>query len=54
LRPDDADAQYNLGVALSGIPGRLPEALRHLEAAERLKPDPELERAIARLRAGQM
>jgi len=40
-------------VALSGIPGRLPEAVHHLEEADRLRPDPELERAIAQLRTEQ-
>ena len=41
------------GLALSGIPGRLPEALRHLEEADRLSPDPEREQVIAHLRAKQ-
>jgi hypothetical protein len=40
LRPDLADAQYNLGVALSGIPGRLPEAVHRLEEADHPRPDP--------------
>jgi len=43
----------NLGVALSNVPGRLPEALEHLEAALRLKPDPELQRKVDQLRAGR-
>ena len=51
IDPNDAAVQSNLGMALSGIPGRLPDALRHLEEAERLRPDPELEQAIANLRA---
>jgi len=51
IRPDYADAHYDLGVVLSRIPGRLPEALAHLEMALRLKPNPELRRAIDRLRA---
>jgi len=53
LEPEYADAHYNLGVALSQIPGRLPEALAQLEEAYRLQPDPELRRAIDRLRAGR-
>ena len=51
IDPNDAVVQSNLGMALSGIPGRLPDALRHLEEADRLRPDPELEQAIAHLRA---
>jgi len=53
MDPNDAVVQSNLGLALSGIPGRLPDALRHLEEADRLRPDPELEQAIAHLRAEQ-
>ena len=53
FEPDFADAHYNLGVALSGIPGRMPEAIRHLEAALRIKPDPELRALVDRLRAGK-
>ena len=53
LDPNYADAHYNLGVALSQIPGRSREAIEHLEAAERIQPDPELEKAIGRLRAGR-
>jgi tetratricopeptide (TPR) repeat protein len=51
--PNDALVQKNLGLALSRTPGRLPDALRHLEEAERLRPDPELEEAIAQLRSEQ-
>ncbi|MGA7242993.1 MAG: tetratricopeptide repeat protein, partial [Terracidiphilus sp.] len=51
IDPNDAVVQSNLGMALSGIPGRLPDALRHLEEADRLRPDPKLEQAIAHLRA---
>jgi len=50
IRPDYADAHYNLGVALAEIPGRLPEAIVHFEAAERIRPDPELEKLLHRLR----
>lgn len=50
LKPDFADAQYNLGGALSSVPGRLSDALRHLEEADRLRPDPEVEQMIAHLR----
>ncbi len=32
-------AQHNLGVALSAMPGRLPEAITHLEAALLIAPD---------------
>ena len=51
--PTIALVQRNLGQSLSGIPGRLPDALRHLEEADRLRPDPELKQAIAQLRAEQ-
>jgi tetratricopeptide (TPR) repeat protein len=53
IDPKDALVQKNLGQALSGIPGRLPDALGHLEEAERLRPDPEVEQAIAQLRSEQ-
>lgn len=53
LKPDSAVAQYNLGVALARIPGYIPEAIQHLEEADRLRPAPQLEQLIARLRAEQ-
>lgn len=53
LKPDSAVAQYNLGGALASVPGRIPEALQHLEEAERLRPAPQLEQMIAHLRAEQ-
>jgi hypothetical protein len=40
-------------VALSQIPGRLPEAIAQLEEDLRLQPDPELRRATDHLRAGR-
>jgi tetratricopeptide (TPR) repeat protein len=50
LRPGFADAQRNLGFALLRDPmhGRS-EALEHLEAAQRLAPDPALRRALDEL-----
>ena len=39
LRPDYAEAQNNLGVALTQIPQRAPEALAHFQAAVKLSPD---------------
>jgi tetratricopeptide (TPR) repeat protein len=39
LKPDFAEAQVNLGAALSNIPGRLPEAISHYETALRIAPD---------------
>ncbi|MGP8245121.1 MAG: tetratricopeptide repeat protein [Bryobacteraceae bacterium] len=50
IRPDYAEGHYDLGVVLSRLPGRLPEAISHLETALRLKPNPQLRRAIDRLR----
>jgi hypothetical protein len=38
---------------LSQVPGRLPEAISHLEAAQRIRPIPEVQQAIERLRAGR-
>jgi tetratricopeptide (TPR) repeat protein len=49
IDPNSADAHVNLGIALSEIPGRKPEAIRHLEAALRLKPDPEIRKMLDRL-----
>jgi len=37
--PGNARAQSNLGVALAAIPGRLPDAVSHYEAALRINPD---------------
>src|ERR1019366_8336492 len=37
IDPNSPDAHVNLGIALSGIPGRMPEAPRHFEAALRIK-----------------
>ena len=39
LKPDFAEAHYNLGNALAALPDRLPEALAHYEEALRLNPD---------------
>lgn len=43
------DAHVNLGIALSGIPGRMPEAIQHLKAALRIKPEPEIQQMLDRL-----
>jgi len=39
IDPNDADAQNNLGVALSSFPQRQRESIDHFEAAVRLRPD---------------
>jgi len=39
MRPDFAEAQNNLGVTLTQIPGRESEALAHFQAAVKAKPD---------------
>jgi hypothetical protein len=47
-------AQYNLGLALLKVPGRLPEATTHLEAVSRLRPDLTIVRQmVERLHAAQ-
>ena len=43
-------AHTEAGIALA-MTGRLRDALRHLEKAERLSPNPKLEQVIADLRA---
>ena len=39
LKPGSADAHFNLGLALSQIPGRATDAVPQYEAALRLRPD---------------
>jgi len=51
-QPDYADAHANLGLALLKQPGHESEALDHLGTALRLKPNPELEKTVARLKSG--
>ena len=53
LAPDYAEAHKNLGIALADVPGRLADAMAHLEAALRMRPDPETRQALERLRAGR-
>jgi hypothetical protein len=53
LNPSLGQAQRNLGFLLSSVPGRGPEAIVHLEAAQRLQPDPEMLKLLNRLRAEQ-
>jgi cytochrome c-type biogenesis protein CcmH/NrfG len=53
LKPDDAEAHYNLGLALAQT-GKIAEAIGHWEQALRIKPDlTEARNALARLQAGQ-
>ncbi|HUA62984.1 MAG TPA: tetratricopeptide repeat protein [Verrucomicrobiae bacterium] len=47
--PQSAKVQYNLAVTLAKS-GRLAEAMPHFDAALRLRPDPELQRMVDRLR----
>jgi hypothetical protein len=50
--PGFAEAHYRLGQALAGIPGRLPEAISHIETAAQLRPDvEEIRQTLARMRA---
>jgi tetratricopeptide (TPR) repeat protein len=39
LKPDSADAHYNLALALSQTPGRVRDAIPQYEAVLRLRPD---------------
>ena len=39
IRPDYAEAHSNLGNALLQMPGRLPQAISHFEAALRMNPN---------------
>jgi len=49
--PNLAEAHYNLGLALAKMPGRSAEAIAHLEAALRLRPDLQYAREVlARLK----
>ena len=51
IKPDYAEAHYNLGVALAQA-GRIPEAIEHLQQALRIKPDyAQAQNALARLQA---
>jgi tetratricopeptide (TPR) repeat protein len=53
LKPDDAEAQLNLGIALEKA-GRAPEAIEHYERALKIRPEFTAARdALARLRASQ-
>jgi tetratricopeptide (TPR) repeat protein len=53
IQPGYADAHVNLGLALAEIPGRLPEAIRHLQEAQRIKPDPEVGRILEKMKAAK-
>jgi tetratricopeptide (TPR) repeat protein len=39
IKPDYVEARSNFATALSGIPGRLPEAIREYETALRINPE---------------
>lgn len=51
LNARSADAHYNLACALLRVPGGKSDALAEFEATEQLRPSPQLEQAVARLRA---
>ena len=53
INPDLVEAHFNLGNALSQLPGRLPDAIAQYEAALRIRPDPKLQQLVNRLRAGR-
>ena len=48
----DAKVHCQLGVTLSRMRGKLPDAIQEIEAAERINPDPRL-RELDRLRKAQ-
>ena len=51
IKPDDAEAHYNLGNALAQV-GRVPEAIGQYQQALRIKPGfAEAQNALARLQA---
>lgn len=52
LAPDDPKAYAGLGELLASL-GRVEEAIAHLEVAENLHPDPEVETLLDRLRGAQ-
>jgi predicted Zn-dependent protease len=49
--PGDAGAHVNLGRALLQVPGREHDAIRELETALRMQPDPNVKRMIEQVRA---
>jgi Tfp pilus assembly protein PilF len=51
LQPDNADAHYNLGMALAQQPGQHAAALAELEAALRLDHSPQSRQALEWLRS---
>jgi hypothetical protein len=54
LKPDDAAIHFGLAVALLKIPGRTDEAVAHLEATVRLRPENDQARQIlTRIRASR-
>jgi len=54
LKPDYAEAHFNLAIALLKLPGRGDEAKTHLETVLRLQPKNEQARQIlARIRTAQ-
>ncbi len=50
LDPASADSHYNLAMALSQMPGRQMEALSELESVMKLRPSPQIQQMIDRLR----
>ncbi len=46
-------SHYNLGIALSQIPGRKPEAIAEMETVLRMTSDPRVQQILNRLRAAQ-
>jgi len=51
LDPGDAQTHYNLACVLIRMPGGQAEALTESETALRLKPSPQLQQIVERLRA---
>jgi hypothetical protein len=51
INPDLPEAHYILGLTLLKLPGRTQEAVSQLETGMRLRPDPEAQQLLDKLRA---
>jgi tetratricopeptide (TPR) repeat protein len=49
IQPNLAQAHVNLGTALAQMPGQVPNAIAELEAAQRIRRDPGVQRMLDQL-----